>query len=266
MGAVDYITKPISPPIVLARVADPPADQSGRRFPARTRTSFLEDGGRPAHARGDGHPGRHHSRHGLAGRDPRHRHRQPHPPHPVLRQGAGREAAATIRASGSSSTRPTIDLLFKSAPLHDIGKVGIPDRILLKPGRFDADEFEIMKTHTTLGRDAIQHAEDRLGMEVDFLAFRQGDRLLSTRRSGTAAAIRRAGGRRHPDLGPPDGGRRRLRRVWSAAGSTRRGCRTNRRFEIILEGQRHALRSRCRGCLRGDRRRDLRHRRPLPRQ
>ena len=36
----------------------------------------------------------------------------------------------------------TIDLLFKSAPLHDIGKVGIPDRILLKPGRLTPDEFQ----------------------------------------------------------------------------------------------------------------------------
>ena len=57
-------------------------------------------------------------------------------------------------------------MLFKSAPLHDIGKVGIPDRILLKPGRFEPHEFEIMKTHTTLGRDAIKHAEDSLGMEA----------------------------------------------------------------------------------------------------
>ncbi|MGB8971009.1 MAG: HD domain-containing phosphohydrolase, partial [Pseudomonas capeferrum] len=63
----------------------------------------------------------------------------------------------------------TIKLLFKSAPLHDIGKIGIPDRILLKPGRYTAEEFEIMKTHTTLGRDAIQHAEDQLGITVDFL-------------------------------------------------------------------------------------------------
>jgi putative two-component system response regulator len=63
----------------------------------------------------------------------------------------------------------TIALLFKSAPLHDIGKVGIPDRILLKPGKLTADEFEIMKTHTTLGRDAIAHAEQLLGADVNFL-------------------------------------------------------------------------------------------------
>ena len=48
--------------------------------------------------------------------------------------------------------------LTRSAPLHDIGKVGIPDRILLKPGALTAEEFEIMKMHTTLGRDAIQEA------------------------------------------------------------------------------------------------------------
>ena len=66
-------------------------------------------------------------------------------------------------------TPHNITLLFKSAPLHDIGKVGIPDRILLKPGRLEPEEFEIMKTHTTIGRDAIQHAEDQLNLSVEFL-------------------------------------------------------------------------------------------------
>ena len=61
--------------------------------------------------------------------------------------------------------------LFKSAPLHDIGKVGIPDRILLKPGHFDTQEFQIMKTHAMLGRDAISHAEKSLGTDVDFLSM-----------------------------------------------------------------------------------------------
>lgn len=65
----------------------------------------------------------------------------------------------------------TIELLYKSAPLHDIGKVGIPDYILLKPGRFEPQEFEIMKMHTILGRDAIEQAERELGMEVPFLTF-----------------------------------------------------------------------------------------------
>jgi HD-GYP domain-containing protein (c-di-GMP phosphodiesterase class II) len=63
-----------------------------------------------------------------------------------------------------------IDILFKSAPLHDIGKVGIPDSILLKPGKLEPEEFEIMKTHTTLGHDAIANAERQLGMKVEFMA------------------------------------------------------------------------------------------------
>ncbi len=56
-----------------------------------------------------------------------------------------------------------ISLLFKCAPLHDIGKVGIPDRILLKNGRYTPEEFEIMKTHPTLGRDAIVRAQELSG-------------------------------------------------------------------------------------------------------
>jgi putative two-component system response regulator len=48
--------------------------------------------------------------------------------------------------------------IVKAAPLHDIGKIGIPDHILLKPGRLTPDEFETMKTHARLGGDAITHA------------------------------------------------------------------------------------------------------------
>lgn len=63
----------------------------------------------------------------------------------------------------------TIELLFKSAPLHDIGKVGIPDRILLKPGRFEHEEFEIMKHHARLGHEALAKAEVLFGQPVPFL-------------------------------------------------------------------------------------------------
>ena len=64
----------------------------------------------------------------------------------------------------------TIDLLCKSAPLHDIGKVGVSDRILLKPGKLTKQEFEEMKKHTTYGRDAILAAERKLG-KTSFLRF-----------------------------------------------------------------------------------------------
>jgi response regulator RpfG family c-di-GMP phosphodiesterase len=57
----------------------------------------------------------------------------------------------------------TIHALYRSAPLHDIGKVGIPDRILLKDGKLDEAAFEEMKKHTTLGGDALRWAEQRLG-------------------------------------------------------------------------------------------------------
>ena len=63
----------------------------------------------------------------------------------------------------------TIEMLYKSAPLHDIGKVGIPDSILLKPGKLTPQEMVIMKTHTTLGRDAIQQAEEMLGTPAEYL-------------------------------------------------------------------------------------------------
>ncbi len=56
-----------------------------------------------------------------------------------------------------------INLLFKSAPLHDIGKVGIADSILLKPGKLTDEEFTEMKKHTTYGRDAIVKSEQALG-------------------------------------------------------------------------------------------------------
>ena len=68
-------------------------------------------------------------------------------------------------------TPENINLLFKSAPLHDIGKIGIPDRILLKPGRLTPEEFEIMKEHTTIGRDALVAAESLLDVDSSFLRF-----------------------------------------------------------------------------------------------
>lgn len=59
---------------------------------------------------------------------------------------------AALRAEG------IIELIVKAAPLHDIGKVGIPDHILLKPGPLDADEWRIMQTHARLGAEAIEAA------------------------------------------------------------------------------------------------------------
>ena len=167
LGAVDYITKPISPPIVLARVKTQLSLKAAADF-LRDKAKYLEQEvakrtrevmaiqdvtiqalASLAETR-DSDTGNHirrtqHYVRALA------EHLKDHPRFARL------------------LTDANIERLFKSAPLHDIGKVGIPDHILLKPGRFDADEFQIMKTHAALGCDAISHAERSLGTEVEFL-------------------------------------------------------------------------------------------------
>jgi response regulator RpfG family c-di-GMP phosphodiesterase len=62
-----------------------------------------------------------------------------------------------------------ITLLYKIAPLHDVGKVGIPDRILHKPGKLTEEEFEIMKTHAALGGNAIASAVEGLEFSSPFI-------------------------------------------------------------------------------------------------
>ncbi len=62
-----------------------------------------------------------------------------------------------------------IDLLTRSAPLHDIGKVGISDNVLLKPGKLTPQEWEIMKTHAALGSAAIERAERDIKQPIPFL-------------------------------------------------------------------------------------------------
>ncbi|GAB3186827.1 two-component system response regulator [Hydrogenophaga aquatica] len=166
-GAVDYISKPISQPVLLARVrsqlqlkhmADFLRDKNGfleSEVVRRTQEiTAIQDVTITAMASlaetRDGDTGNHIRRtqnyvRALA------RKLQSHP-----------------RFAAQLDDR-TIEMLYKSVPLHDIGKVGIPDRILLKPGRLTTDEFEVMKTHTTLGRDAIANAEKSLGLQVAFL-------------------------------------------------------------------------------------------------
>lgn len=63
-----------------------------------------------------------------------------------------------------------VNILYRCAPLHDIGKVGIPDRILLKAGRYTPDEYELMKRHTTLGRDALARVQSLGDSAVQLLA------------------------------------------------------------------------------------------------
>ena len=64
-----------------------------------------------------------------------------------------------------------IALLFKSAPLHDVGKVAVPDAILLKPGKLTDEEWVIMKRHTEYGRSALAQAENTNDAKVNFLDY-----------------------------------------------------------------------------------------------
>jgi response regulator RpfG family c-di-GMP phosphodiesterase len=82
-------------------------------------------------------------------------------------------------------------MLADSAPLHDIGKVGIPDSILQKPGKLSPEEWEIMKTHSQLGSDAIEQAERDLGAAGGVSRAGQGSRPLASRALGRARLPRR---------------------------------------------------------------------------
>ncbi len=64
-----------------------------------------------------------------------------------------------------------INLVTRSAPLHDIGKVGIPDHILLKPGALTNEEWQVMKTHAELGAKAIEQAEKDVEQSLEFLSL-----------------------------------------------------------------------------------------------
>jgi putative two-component system response regulator len=138
LGAVDYLTKPISPPIVLARVKTHLAlsrQNQDLEEKVRIRTEELSNSqleiirrlGRAAEYR-DNETGLH-----------------------VIRMSH----YAHLIAQHHGITETWCHCLLNSAPMHDVGKIGIPDAILLKPGPLSPDEWEIMKQHPVIGADII---------------------------------------------------------------------------------------------------------------
>ncbi len=72
-------------------------------------------------------------------------------------------------AAGLGHDASFCDMIYLAAPMHDIGKVGIPDKILLKPGKLTAEEWEIMKTHTTIGYEVLKDSSSpllRMGADI----------------------------------------------------------------------------------------------------
>ena len=126
MGCVDYITKPVSPPIVLARVKTQLSLVSIDTL-RETRLQVIHRLGRAAEYK-DNETGLH-----------------------VIRMSHyAREIAL---AAGINKI--DAEELLNAAPMHDIGKIGIPDVILQKPGKLTPDEWEIMKSHTEIGATII---------------------------------------------------------------------------------------------------------------
>jgi putative two-component system response regulator len=138
LGAVDYITKPISPSVVSARVRTHLAlydqqRQLAEQVSARTeelnttRLEIIRRLGRAAEYR-DNETGYH-----------------------VIRMSH----YAKLIAQAYGSNPEWTEMLFNAAPMHDIGKIGISDLILLKPGKLDADEWRQMQQHTLIGAEII---------------------------------------------------------------------------------------------------------------
>lgn len=126
LGAVDYITKPFSPGIVKARVRTQLSLVQADEV-KETRLQIIRSLGMAAEYR-DNETGMH-----------------------VVRiSHHARRLALQVGYCESSAEE-----LFQAAPMHDVGKIGIPDSILLKPGKFEPDEWAIMKKHTQIGAKII---------------------------------------------------------------------------------------------------------------
>ena len=166
-GAMDYITKPIRPPILLARVRTQLELKQARDL-MRNRNHWLE--AEVTRRMAENQLIQDVTIHALARlaeiRD------NETGNHILRTQAYVRALACRLQRHPRFADRiddHLVTLLAKSAPLHDIGKVGIPDRVLLKPGKLDAAEWAIMKTHAQLGAEALEHAESDVAHPVEFL-------------------------------------------------------------------------------------------------
>jgi putative two-component system response regulator len=167
LGAADYVTKPIRPAVVLARVRTQ-LDAKRARDLLRGQNEALEaevarrmrenDLTQQVTIRALAH---------LAEMRDTDTGMHIHRTQSFVRILASELAAHPRFEPGLDAA--ALDQLVRSAPLHDIGKVGIPDRILLKPGPLTSAEWALMKRHTVLGADAIGRAQADVHEPLPFL-------------------------------------------------------------------------------------------------
>jgi len=168
-GAVDYLSKPIRPAIVLARVRV--------QIEAHRQRMFLNDQKAALEAEVERRMRDNELTQLATIRALAHlaETRDPETGNHILRtQGYVNVLARHLQRHPRFAWAlddKTIELLTRSAPLHDIGKVGIPDHVLLKPGKLDPDEWEVMKTHAAIGAEAIAQAERDIDRPLPFLAI-----------------------------------------------------------------------------------------------
>jgi putative two-component system response regulator len=166
-GAADYIAKPIKPDVVLARVRSQLLASLAQNW-LRDQNMMLET--EVARRMEENERIQTVSIRALAHLAET---RDPETGNHILRtQGYVQLLAIRLREHprfAATLDEAYIRMLARSAPLHDIGKVGIPDSILQKPGKLTADEWVIMKTHSRLGSEAIDLAERDIDQPVEFL-------------------------------------------------------------------------------------------------
>lgn len=167
-GAVDYIAKPIKPAVLQARVRNQLNAKRQQDELRRQRENLQREVERRI-AENDSTQqlGMRALAHLAETRDPE------TGAHILRTQGYVRRLAQRLQHHSSFENLLSdryIDMLARSAPLHDIGKVGIPDHILLKPGKLNEQEWAIMCTHAKLGSDAIERAEHDIGNNPEFLS------------------------------------------------------------------------------------------------
>ncbi len=169
LGAVDYITKPIRPLVMLARVKAQLNLKLAQDF-LHSKNDFLE-------AEIERRMAENQVIQNVSIRALAHlaETRDPETGEHIKRTQSYVELLAKQLQNHprfrETLTDHYISLLTKSAPLHDIGKVGIPDYVLLKPSSLSDDEWKIMRTHAALGAHAIELTEKDINQPLEFLAL-----------------------------------------------------------------------------------------------